>query len=276
MATPLVSIVIPTCNSEATIPICLESIVKQTYKNIEVIIVDKFSKDRTTEIAKNMGVKVIQAIEERSKAKNIGLRNSRGKYILFIDSDMELSSTVIEQCIELAESNLKIGGIVIPEISVGNSYWAKVRSFERSFYAETPIESARFFRKDVALLVGGFDEDIVFYEEATLSHKIEELGHNVRARINSHIIHHEERFSLRKWLKKKYYYGKTVKVYINRYKNKCKYINMQVSPIQRFKMFFLSKKFWGKPHLAIGVLMLKAMESLMACLGYITTMRPLT
>jgi len=44
---PLVSVVIPTYNSEKTLKKCLESIKRQTYKNIEIIVVDKFSKDRT-------------------------------------------------------------------------------------------------------------------------------------------------------------------------------------------------------------------------------------
>ena len=54
-----------------------------------------------------------------------------------------------------------------------------------SLYTGTPIKSLRFFRKDIALKAGGFDEDIVFHEEATLPYKIEKLGYNVRARINS-------------------------------------------------------------------------------------------
>jgi len=49
----------------------------------------------------------------------------------------------------------------------------------------------------------------VFFEESTLPQKIEALGFNVRARINAEILHHEDDFSLLKWLKKKYYYGKT-------------------------------------------------------------------
>ncbi|MFH7873662.1 MAG: glycosyltransferase, partial [Candidatus Aenigmatarchaeota archaeon] len=48
---PLVSIIIPTYNSEKTLAKCLESIKNQSYKNIEIIVVDRFSKDKTAEIA---------------------------------------------------------------------------------------------------------------------------------------------------------------------------------------------------------------------------------
>ena len=267
MDEPLVSIMIPTYNSEKTLPLCLESIRRQTYRNIEVIVADNCSTDRTVEIAKRYGAKVIQVHGERARAKNVGLRTARGKYVLFIDSDMELTPKVIKECVKLAESDPRIAGVIIPERSVGNNYWAKVRDFERSFYAGTPIESPRFFRRDLALEAGGFDEDIVFYEEATLPIKIEKLGYNVRARVSSYILHHEENFSLMKWLKKKYYYGKTARVYKSRY---LEYGSRQMSPPYRFSLFLKNRRFWSKPHLAFSVLLLKWLEHSVAGLGYIT------
>ena len=149
-----VSIVIPAYNSEKTLEKCLKSIRDQTYGNIEIIVVDKFSKDRTVEIIKRYGARIIYDEGERTRAKNIGLEKAKGKYVLFVDSDMELSKEVVEECVELAEKDDKIGGIIIPERSVGNGFWVKVRDFERSFYAGTEIESARFFRRDLALKVG--------------------------------------------------------------------------------------------------------------------------
>ena len=267
MDEPLVSIVIPTYDSEKTLPLCLESIKKQTYRNIEVIVVDNYSTDRTVEIAKRYGAKVIQVRGERARAKNVGLRLAKGKYVLFIDSDMELTPRVVEECVKLAESDPRIAGVIIPERSVGNNYWAKVRDFERSFYAGTPIESPRFFRKDIALQAGGFDEDIVFYEEATLPIKVEKLGYKVRARINSYILHHEENFSLTKWLMKKYYYAKSFDKYIRRYKYG--HTMLQINPLQRFRLFLKNKLFLRKPCLAIGVLLLKTLEYLASLIGYL-------
>jgi len=263
MDEPLVSIVVPTYNSEETLSLCLESIKRQTYRNIEVIVVDNFSTDRTVEIAKSYGAKVVQVRGGRTKAKNVGLRCARGKYVLFIDSDMELTPTVIEECVKLAESDPRIAGIIIPERSVGNNYWARVRDFERSFYIGTPIESPRFFRKDLVLQAGDFDEDIVFYEEATLPHKIEKLGYNTRARISAYILHYEGNFSLLKWLRKKCYYGKTFKKYVNRYRyTHAKYLETQINPFHRSRLFLLNRGFWRKPSLAIGVLILKILEYL--------------
>jgi len=263
---PLVSIIIPTKNSSSTLKKTLDSIANQTYKNIEIIVVDNDSSDRTKEIAKLYTDKVFNIGPERTAQKNFGIKVARGEYLLFIDSDMELDSNVVEECVKLAEADNNVGGIIIPERSVGNSFWIKVRDFERSFYAGTEIESARFFRKDLVIKVGGFDEDIIFFEESILPQKIEELGFNVKARIKSKILHHEEKFSLLKWLKKKYYYGKTAWRYVERYK---KYGSKQISPFMRISLFFKNRYFYSKPLLAFGVFVLKFLESISAGLGYI-------
>ena len=70
MSKPLVTIIIPTFNSEKTLQLCLESIRKQTYKNIDVIVVDNYSTDSTVSVAKKYGAKVIQVRGERARAKN--------------------------------------------------------------------------------------------------------------------------------------------------------------------------------------------------------------
>ena len=266
MSKPLVSVIIPTYNSEKTLRLCLESIKRQTYKNIEVIVVDNFSIDRTVDIAKSYGAKIVQERAERSKAKNVGLRLAKGQYVLFIDSDMELTSKVVEECVTLIESKPKVGGIIIPERSIGNSYWVKVRDFERSFYRGTLIESPRFFRRDIALKVGGFDEDLVFYEEATLPYKVENIGYDIRARIKAEILHHEDDFSILEWLKKKYYYGKTARKYVERYK---RYGSKQTDPLGRFGLFLKNRRFYSKPLLALGVLILKSLEYVAAIIGYL-------
>jgi hypothetical protein len=175
---------------------------------------------------------------------------------------------VVEECVKLAESNPRVAGIIIPERSVGNNYWARVRDFERSFYTGTPIESPRFFRKDVALKAGGFDENVVFYEEATLPYKIERMGYNVRARIRSPILHHEEDFKLAKWLIKRYYYAKTLKIYSKKYRD---YATIQANPSWRLTLFLKNRRFYVNPALALGVIALKTLEYIATVMGYLAS-----
>ena len=267
MEKPLVSIIIPTYNSEKTIGRCLNSITKQTYENIEVLIIDNYSKDRTLDIAKKFKARIYLLKSGRAKAKNFGTKKARGKYVLYLDSDMELEPEVVEECVYLAEKDSKIAGIIIPEETIGSSFWAKVRNYERKFYAGTLVESPRFFRRNLVLNVGGFDEDIIFYEEATLPIKIEKLGYNVRARISSKIKHIEEHFNLRQWIIKKLFYAKTLRKYRERYRE---YYVKQASPTIRLLLFLLNKKFYKNPLLCLAVLYLKTLEYLASLIAMIT------
>jgi len=260
----LVSVVIPTYNSEKTLAKCLESIKNQTYKNVEIIIVDNFSFDATQRIAKEQGARVVESDAIRSKARNIGIKQSKGYFVLSIDSDMELTEGVVEECIKTFQLDEIVGGIIIPEKSIGSNFLVEIRDFERSFYADTKIESARFFIKDLVEKVGGYEEDVVFYEESTLPQKIEKLGFNVGVRIKSEILHHET-ISLQKWLKKKYYYGKTAYKYKEKFNQ---YASKQISIFYRFSIFLRNKRFYSKPSLALGVLILKFLEYFVAGLGY--------
>lgn len=264
---PVVSIIIPTFNAEKTLGRCIQSIKNQSYRNFEITVVDNYSSDKTADICKTLGVKFFVSKGERTNSKNLGLKNAKGKYVCFIDCDMELTPKVIEECLNKIENSDTVGGVLIPERSVGNSFWVKVRDFERSFYLDTEVESARFFRKDLAKEVGGFDENVIFFEESVLAQRIENRGYDVKVRIDSPILHHEDDFSLWKWLGKKFYYGKTAGEYLRRYST---YGKRQMSLIYRYRIFLREKRFASRPVLAFGVLLLKTLEYLFAGLGYLS------
>ena len=86
MKEKLVSVNIPTYNSESTLEQCLKAVKNQTYKNIEIIIVDSYSKDRTLEIAKKFNAKVIMCKGKLLEARILGTEKSKGEYVLLLDS----------------------------------------------------------------------------------------------------------------------------------------------------------------------------------------------
>ncbi len=264
---PLASIVIPTYNSEKTLDKCLESIKNQTYKNVEVIVVDKSSEDNTAKIAKVYTDKVfVINAKERSEQRNFGAKKANGKYLLFIDSDMILTPVVVEECVK-KQLETDCSGIIIPEKTVGNNFLAKVRTYERKFYiGEDLVEAARFFVKDNFLKIGGYDENITGEEDWELPIRMKKSGYNVTERINSFILHDESGLSLIRHLKKKYYYATTIKVYINKHPD---YAHRQYNPLYRFGLFFKNKEFYSKPLLALGVLILKSLEYASAGSGYL-------
>ena len=257
-----VSIVIPTINSAKTLYRCLRSIRLQSYKNIEIIVVDAHSLDRTTQIASNFNAKIYLAAGERTAAKNFGISKSTGEFLLFIDSDMILQTAVISECVSMCSYDYNVAGVIIPERSVGTSFWVKVRDFERSLYSGSKIESARFFRKSFVVQVGGFDEDIIFYEESTLHQKLEMLGLIVNKRSNSVILHDEEEFDLAEWLRKKKYYSTNAALYASKFPT---YAEIQTKIYQRIRIF-TSNSNWKKlvrhPVLSVGLFLLKSLEFL--------------
>lgn len=262
---PLVSVIIPSYNSGGSLETCLRSVREQDYRNIEIIVVDRNSADATPGIAERYSAKLVLKDCERAEAKNHGLSLAQGKYVAFIDSDMELTPPVISECVSICERSSQVGGVIIPERSVGEDFWVKVRDHERKYYAGTEIESARFFPRGLVEQAGGFEVGIVFFEESTLPQKIEMQGYSIDSRGTSFILHHEDDFSLGCWLRKKYYYGKTAKVYRTKYGD---YGTAQMSIVKRLGIFLTQGSFYKRPTLAVGVLMLKGLEFGSIGLGY--------
>ena len=88
-----ISIIVPAYNSEKYIEKCLESLINQTYKNIEILIIDNNSTDNTANICnkyvmKNKNIKYLFCeTKGASAARNYGIKNSSGEFICFIDAD---------------------------------------------------------------------------------------------------------------------------------------------------------------------------------------------
>jgi len=264
---PLVSVIVPTKNSSAVLEACLKSIANQTYKNIELIVVDNFSTDNTQDIAKKYTKHVYAKGPERSTQRNFGVAESSGQYVAIIDSDMELTENVIKSCVQTIINNPELKAVIIPEESFGEGFWAQCKKLERSFYLNIPwIEAARFFYKNTYKETGGYDEKMISGEDWDLSQRVAELG--PIGRINELIYHNEGRLSLIRTLKKKYYYAQQFSKYKN--STSSKNIDSQISIVQRYRLF-LSKpsKLFMRPLIGIGMLWMKTMEFFIGGMGYI-------
>jgi glycosyltransferase involved in cell wall biosynthesis len=271
MRKTLVSIIVPTRNSAATIGACLKSMKNQSYKNIEMIVVDNNSSDRTKEISKKYTKKVFNKGPERSAQRNFGAFKARGEYVLFIDSDMELSKNVVPDSVSLFEKNNKIKGIVIPEESFGKSFWAKCKKVERSFYVGVDwIEAARFFSKSIFDEFKGYDEKQTGTEDFDLPQRIKQkFGDDSISRINSFIYHNEGSLALGYTLKKKYYYARTASTYAKR-KSNVNYFSKQSNILERYKLFLSDPiKLFKNPILGFGMLFMKTCEFAAGGMGYL-------
>jgi glycosyltransferase involved in cell wall biosynthesis len=88
--TPRVSVVIPTYNSAAMVEEAIESVLAQTYRDFEIVVIDDGSTDNTEHVVKRFAGRIHyfkQKNEGVSAARNAGIKKSRGQYIAFLDSD---------------------------------------------------------------------------------------------------------------------------------------------------------------------------------------------
>ena len=106
---PLISIIVPTYNVEKYIRTCIESILAQTYRNIEVIIVNDGSTDQSLAVISDLicshhNVKVInQKNQGLSVARNTGIDVATGKYITFVDADDKIMPGFVSSLYQIAD-----------------------------------------------------------------------------------------------------------------------------------------------------------------------------
>ena len=109
---PLISIIIATHNSGKHLEGCLKSVIKQNYKNYEIIIIDNQSKDKTLKIIKKYEKKIDFWISEKDKgifdAMNKGIKNSKGKVISILNSDDIFFQNALKIVSKYFTSNNKI------------------------------------------------------------------------------------------------------------------------------------------------------------------------
>ena len=262
---PLVSIVIPSYKSAKTLKYVLESIKNQTYDNIEVIVVDRPTGDGTEELVKKYGYKYVACDCERTRAANIGAKLSSGDFIYYTGSDCVLEPNLVEEVVK-AVLKAKADAAIIPNVIKPTGFWSKVRQFEKEMYVgDKLIEAARFFSRKAFFDVGGYDEEMVAYEEHDLHNRLLEKGYKI-VRVNKvKEINIGEPNSLVEYARKFYYYGKTIGKYIKKYPKKAL---VQLSPIRPAYIRHW-KKFLQHPTLAIGFVIYQAVRYISAGLGYL-------
>lgn len=115
--TPILSVVVPVYNTGKYIPRCIESIINQSFKDLEIIIVNDCSDDNSQSViefyaAQNPNIKSLQTAQRSGVggARNMGLLQARGKFIGFVDSDDWIDSTFYQKSISiLQKSNADMG-----------------------------------------------------------------------------------------------------------------------------------------------------------------------
>lgn len=247
------SIIIPTHNEEKVIKKCLKSI--KLDKNIEIIIIDNYSTDKTVKIASQYTSLTFIKGKERSTQRNFGAKKAKGDYLLFLDADMRLSKNIINQALNEAQKGKYV--VAFPEQAIGDNFWEKAIALERNLYHhEIFISAARFFPKKLFQKLGGFDEKLISGEDWDLTVRAVKAGFKL-SYTKDFIIHQERVVSLKDYLNKKRYYIKNISLFAKKHPREFK----QLSSFQYRLDTYLSN--WQRlifdPLHTIGFLFLKTL-----------------
>jgi glycosyltransferase involved in cell wall biosynthesis len=175
----LVTVIIPCYNGEAYLQESIESALAQTHSNVEVIVVDDGSTDRTPEIAQRFPVRYIhQPNRGLCASRNVGIRESRGSFVIFLDADdrlkPEAAETGLRVLAERPNCAMAVGDHIF--VSENGSHLADSRKdcFSSAHYEELlksnfiEMISSVLFRRTVLEQVGGFDTNLRVAEDYEL------------------------------------------------------------------------------------------------------------
>ena len=187
---PLVSVLLNCYNAQDTISRAIDSVLNQTYKNIELVIWDDGSKDKTLEIAKSFKDKRIKLFKNKH---NIGLGKSRlkaikelnGDLISIIDSDDYYEIKKIEKQVSVFRKNQKIS-ICATWSKILDENFKKLYFFESSVCSETLKKNLKFiniiphssimYKKKFAIEVGWYSTNLEYSQDYNLTLKLINKG----------------------------------------------------------------------------------------------------
>jgi glycosyltransferase involved in cell wall biosynthesis len=184
---PLVSIIIPVRDGEKFISQAIESCLNQTYKNIELLVINDGSTDATSEIIKKFGLDSSLKLSGlgANAARNFGIRRARGVFVKFLDADDILLAQAIERQVEFAAR------LSPTEIGFGRmlQFGSLATNSEDGFYAPNLNDSTLddliinnlqtslpLHRVDALNAVGGFDESLRIGQEWNLHARMAHCG----------------------------------------------------------------------------------------------------
>jgi glycosyltransferase involved in cell wall biosynthesis len=216
-----VSVIIPTYNEEKVIKDCLESLFLQSYKDMEIIVIDDGSKDNTLNILSEMKsstkINVLkQAHKGPGMARNLGALSAKGEILVFIDADMTFDEGFIKDLVKPIIDSKSKGTFSKNEIvSNFENVWSRCWNINQNWENKKRLpknypDTQKVFRailKSEFDKVGGFSKGGFYTDDWTLSEK---LGYEAEAVAGAKYYHQnpdnlEEVFSQSKWSSKRSY-----------------------------------------------------------------------
>ncbi|MBI2208423.1 glycosyltransferase [Candidatus Woesearchaeota archaeon] len=166
----MLSIIIPTLNEEKYLPKLLDSVKNQSFKDYEIVVADYNSKDKTRQLAKKYGCRIVKG-GKPPIARNNGAKAAKGGILFFIDADCIMGKDFLKKSLdEIKRKNLDAAGCyvwplgkrIVDKIAFALfNFWIYATQF---FYPHAP-GSGIFCKKSVHEKIRGFDEKIRLSED---------------------------------------------------------------------------------------------------------------
>ncbi|MBL7969161.1 MAG: glycosyltransferase family 2 protein [Prolixibacteraceae bacterium] len=166
----LVSVIIPCYNQACYLEECIRSVIKSTYKNLEIIIINDGSTDCTDKISQKLQVEIpsihyyYQENRGPSAARNFGIRKSTGSIILPLDSDDIISENYIQEAVKVLEKNPEIKVVYCEAEKFGEQTgkWCLPDFTLDKLVRRNLIFTSALFRKHDWERIGGYDEHMTW------------------------------------------------------------------------------------------------------------------
>jgi len=266
----LVSVIVPTYNSAGTLHECLTALREQDYKDIEIVIADSFSRDRTKEIARAFTDKILDA-ESLALARQKAVDMARGDYVLFLDSDQIIARETISRSVRACEDE-GYDGVTHFErskISSDNMFVERLINYDKwIFHSEEdddPIHGTaepRFFKMKYVRKIDFLDNPPITFELAIINLKINRMGARIKF-IDAPIYHYETRtfgHVARKFFRYGFYYIPALKRFPN--------LVLHHSAPRRT---YFTRRAWKHPFLLLGLFVLYGVKGVATVGGIISS-----
>ena len=172
MKNPKVSVIIPCYDHGKYIDKAVDSVLDQTFQDFEIIIINDGSSDSfTNNLLKNYKKRKTRVIWQKNKglgaARNAGIKQAKGKYILPLDSDDKIEKTYLEKAVKILDKNHKIDFVVpwVKFFGIENWLWETQIPPLNEVLLENRIAISSIFKKSCWEKVGEYDEKMKGYED---------------------------------------------------------------------------------------------------------------
>ena len=238
----LISIIVPVYNTEKYLDRCIQSILSQTYSNIEILLIDDGSTDSSGAICdkyaeQDLRVRVFhKANGGASTARNMGLDNAKGEWIAFVDSDDWIDAEMYEKMYALAECELVDAvycDIIMEQAQLQTvlTYMSNIEDHRLMYDCLVPISVVYFSMCNKLIARRVFDENRIRAVEGANMWEDVELAVKVRYFVNTSRV-----------INQPYYHYNRLNETSTTHNKSHKRIEGQIERVKRIEYFFLTQK----------------------------------